>query len=718
MSLQRGIVGLRPEAELEAAQSQAAAADSDIPKDSQGASSAANPESDKAENKRTPERENIINTDGEHPNLRSCNYDGTDYPSWLGFDPFKKVDDQFTFPFPAAQGDPWENTAKMVKQYDDAMCNAWVDEIQNILIFSGLFSAVVTAFTVETQKLLQADPAVATVLLLAHLSTQMGANQTVTNIFAEPFQDSNDPTQSFRINALIFVSLVLSLGTALVCILSLQWIRSYRKMDSLSHQDQICIRHGRRRALFTWRVPDIITALPLIMQLSLVVFFAGLIDFLQSLNSPMVIVVASVIAVILAFVLFTTLIPGIYVMARFGKKGPLETVPAYQSPQSWLFFLLLRLPFKYIDSLAHYLKMKCPLEILHWSDLFARADHSYSHLLDISFDWLFCHFNDNESFCNLYHCFQTLTNKQMEWVVVELCMRSPDVRYDQDIPKALSFDPSLERPYLSLLLLDWDRTRHPSRPAVDLHKLELSMRVMHYQILGRSERDGAIAPSRSPAWKERPSVYAFVYASPEATEIKGYLFTFMVALQTNDISHYYAYHHFSFFWQGVLQLHKRKFPHIVDDCLSVLCDWLEDQIAAPGDLWQKKRVSGAVMGLLSVTKTAAYSSPEVLSIFELPSFLKFLSIFKDDEYLREFWRAVPSLPGESGIPLRPALRQEVEQKWDLHLAESSLYPAYFALGFNPARVAQFARKKKTPASAPQFIEPLIRQKCGQASNST
>ncbi|KAF9046205.1 hypothetical protein BJ165DRAFT_1345425, partial [Panaeolus papilionaceus] len=230
------------------------------------------------------------------------------------------------------------NAAKWVQDYDDKMCNAWVEEIQNILIFAGLFSAVVTAFAVETQQLLQPDPGVASVLLLAHLSAHLANSSTSTSTIGTivaPFQQSaseNNPIQSLRINALIFFSLVLSLGTALVGIISLQWIRSYKQPGpSQTNKERISLRHTRYESLMHWKVPQIISALPLVLQASLIIFFAGLIDFLQSLNNTVTIIISSLVGVIITFVLFTMIAPCVSVI-----RNPV----AYQSPQSWLFVQL------------------------------------------------------------------------------------------------------------------------------------------------------------------------------------------------------------------------------------------------------------------------------------------------------------------------------------------------------------------------------------------
>ena len=88
---------------------------------------------------------------------------------------------------------------------------------------TGLFSAVVTAFCVESFKLLDQDPEDVMVLLLGRISARLdGTNGTQIPIPTDPHA-----TTPFarRINIMWFSSLVLALSTAFVCILVKQWLR-------------------------------------------------------------------------------------------------------------------------------------------------------------------------------------------------------------------------------------------------------------------------------------------------------------------------------------------------------------------------------------------------------------------------------------------------------------------------------------------------------------
>ncbi|PPQ88024.1 hypothetical protein CVT24_010877, partial [Panaeolus cyanescens] len=260
-----------------------------------------------------------------------------------------KDDDPFTFPFPEVSN-PWEKAAEMATEFDDNMCKAWMEEIQNLLVFAGLFSSVVTAFAVEAQKLLQPDARTASVMLLTQISAKINNNTVVApDIF------NISPKTSQRINALIFTSLVLSLGTAFIGIIVLQWICSYREYEPMPHQRCICARSLHYKGLLVWKIPEIVSVLPVVLQIALAIFFAGLLDLLHSLALVVAIIVGSVIGTILGFVIFTTVAPSLYMLlagvlsAVFPKRRDDDSeyapIPAYQSPQSWLLFRLLALLF-------------------------------------------------------------------------------------------------------------------------------------------------------------------------------------------------------------------------------------------------------------------------------------------------------------------------------------------------------------------------------------
>ncbi|KAF9254627.1 hypothetical protein L218DRAFT_803602, partial [Marasmius fiardii PR-910] len=111
--------------------------------------------------------------------------------------------------------DCWKECLKRVDEYDTDRCKGWREEIDTLL--AGLFSAVVTAFTVESYKWLDTDSEDATAELLIQIANHLNlvnasAPTTIPTEFAPP-------TSSIRINTCWFLSLTLSLTAVIIGIL-------------------------------------------------------------------------------------------------------------------------------------------------------------------------------------------------------------------------------------------------------------------------------------------------------------------------------------------------------------------------------------------------------------------------------------------------------------------------------------------------------------------
>ncbi|EIN09984.1 hypothetical protein PUNSTDRAFT_40355, partial [Punctularia strigosozonata HHB-11173 SS5] len=123
----------------------------------------------------------------------------------------------------------WAACATAVREYDQDMIDGCKEEIDSLL--AGLFSAVLTAFIIESYKFLQRDPDDTTAALLLQISLQL-SSFSVNGSFMDsthPIKAQLPPLQmprgAVRINTFWFSSLVLSLISALVCILLKQWLR-------------------------------------------------------------------------------------------------------------------------------------------------------------------------------------------------------------------------------------------------------------------------------------------------------------------------------------------------------------------------------------------------------------------------------------------------------------------------------------------------------------
>ncbi|PPQ75324.1 hypothetical protein CVT24_007037 [Panaeolus cyanescens] len=609
-----------------------------------------------------------------------CTFDGSDYPSWLSSNPYaSKLDDVYQHPLPFDKGNPWEKSVKTVKDFDDGICDAWVDEIQYMLVYAGLFSAVVGAFAVETQKLLQPDPGTATVLLLAQIANQLGTDANLTSATSAPFQYVNQ-SDALRINVLMIVSLLLSLGVALLGIIVLQWIRSYRNRENLSPQDNLALRQSRYEGLLVWKVPEIITSLPLLLQSSLVLFFVGLIDFLRSSNGILASITGAIVALILGFVVFTSCMPFIYALCLMipGHTPPfLSPFPAYQSPQSWLIFRCLRptgifvshLWLKHVKGLdAQLIRMQMSrwAEVGAWKDfvLSSNGTIATADLLDKSLVWLVETFSSFESFCNTYRCLLSLTGSTLISVADKIVI--PHFSLDNTVSfsrqEVFSLDDPLRRQVClqQIYRYDWHTRRGTSTQATQ-HYVELLNNGLCsiLQAMDAMVNNSAVTlvpvhnrgAGFAKAFQSITEQYELTIGYTEFNDDlemnfkRTWLFTFVTLLRSGMFRFQLSSAgqadgiRFTAFWRKLLDRQADLSP--INECIEGIVTWMND--FDPED-WKEGEGSKEESELRILERVACVSAflsviwlIDTLDMEEYPSILLFISQFLDDAKCHRIW---------------------------------------------------------------------------------
>jgi hypothetical protein len=222
--------------------------------------------------------------------------------------------------------DPWRAAFEEFKIRDKRMAKEFREEIDTLLVLvrgshllfvlgrmtlasqAGLFSAVLTAFVIESYQSLREDPAQTTVDLLRYISHQL-ANSSLP---AAPDSPQFQAQQSdVRVNVCWFVSLFLSLFVALFGIFFKQWMRSYLTwMDITPYKDAVELRHFRYRTLESWHIETILAFLPTLLQIAVVLFLGGLLTFLWGSVPSLTIVMAVLSCIAFFLVVAATILPG------------------------------------------------------------------------------------------------------------------------------------------------------------------------------------------------------------------------------------------------------------------------------------------------------------------------------------------------------------------------------------------------------------------------
>ncbi|PBK99478.1 hypothetical protein ARMGADRAFT_1125397 [Armillaria gallica] len=187
----------------------------------------------------------------------------------------------------------WKTYEDESRSYDPNMVEESRQNVDVLLVFAGLFSAVVTTFVVQTSQSLQPDyTAMSASLLYESVLVQRAiANGSSADVIAP---SSLNPTITFVpaaadvwVNMLWFTSLFLSLATALFAVLAKQWLHHYVVLPSGTPRDRAFTRQFRYGGFKKWYVQAIIGSLPFLMHLALAIFFAGLVIFLRPLHAAL-----------------------------------------------------------------------------------------------------------------------------------------------------------------------------------------------------------------------------------------------------------------------------------------------------------------------------------------------------------------------------------------------------------------------------------------------
>ena len=170
---------------------------------------------------------------------------------------------------------------------------------------TGLFSAVLTTFIIQSYQLMLPSSSDTTNALLFQLLSDLRQSSTL-NISGPlptlpPAAGVPTLSQLHWVNGLWFAALACSLSGALVCMLAKQWIQPLANTSS-SPKQRARQRQRRHRQLQTWHVFSVISALPLLLHISLLLFFAGVIILLWS--GDIAIMIATFAIVALAYVFY------------------------------------------------------------------------------------------------------------------------------------------------------------------------------------------------------------------------------------------------------------------------------------------------------------------------------------------------------------------------------------------------------------------------------
>ena len=234
------------------------------------------------------------------------------------------------FDFVDSSGPIFSMYMEMADEEDKKLAESWKADAEGILVFvrlhlllscfrpihesqTGLFSAAVASLISVSIQDIQQNPQDTSNFYLENIY-QLLAKSNQSNISislpTSPPQFS-PPTFAVWVNSLWFLSLAISITCALLATLLQQWARRYLKVTQIRSSLH---KRARIRSFFAEGVeksllPLAVEALPTLIHVSLVLFFAGLVVFLWNVNLTIFKVVLSWISICTALYGCITLIP-------------------------------------------------------------------------------------------------------------------------------------------------------------------------------------------------------------------------------------------------------------------------------------------------------------------------------------------------------------------------------------------------------------------------
>jgi len=196
----------------------------------------------------------------------------------------------------------------------------WLEQMDTILIFvclisfrlqpelmacqAALFAGFLSSFLIELLGRLEPDPMDIIQDVLIY-QTQMMRNSSLGPYVAPEF---SPPEHIVVVNALFYASLGVMILAAFIAMLIKSWVREFdRGLQAMSLPEQRAkTREFRYLGMERWKLPEMVGVLPLLIQISLLLFSIGLVLFLFHISKPSFGVTTAILGIGICYYTTTT----------------------------------------------------------------------------------------------------------------------------------------------------------------------------------------------------------------------------------------------------------------------------------------------------------------------------------------------------------------------------------------------------------------------------
>ncbi|KAH9974813.1 hypothetical protein BGW80DRAFT_1458303 [Lactifluus volemus] len=230
----------------------------------------------------------------------------------------------------------WSLYKEKSQVHDEAKIQVLTKSMTDVLLFAGLFAAALSPFIVDRSQAIQVTPAQQMVFyeqqsvdLLKQISAQISSLSLQASVPPPsplPPLTANPSRSDIVVNALLFISLVLSLSAALLATLVQRWARDHMQIfHRYKHPLKVSrIRQYLHEGVDRWHMAVIAEAVPTLIHVSLFLFLVALAVFLSNANWAVAKPTIFFITLFLAWYLIATILP--VAKPQFPLRSPVSVL--------------------------------------------------------------------------------------------------------------------------------------------------------------------------------------------------------------------------------------------------------------------------------------------------------------------------------------------------------------------------------------------------------
>ncbi|QRV87244.1 hypothetical protein RhiJN_15262 [Ceratobasidium sp. AG-Ba] len=210
----------------------------------------------------------------------------------------------------------WKTYVADSDRSDKEMVEGRNSSLDVLLIFAALFSAISTAFIIESLNDLKPDPAESsaqTLFLMSQTLMAMANNQPVSLPAQDqtPYPTFSPSRSAVVVNILWLLSLSLSVAVSLIAMLAKDWCYKFMSNRVGPMYEQARRRQQKWNGIEIWKMEEVLAFLPWMLHMALLLFAIGLCIYLWDINASVALPVTTVTALVTCLYGCTTALPTI-----------------------------------------------------------------------------------------------------------------------------------------------------------------------------------------------------------------------------------------------------------------------------------------------------------------------------------------------------------------------------------------------------------------------